>query len=127
MSKRSRTDSFVSFKTSAPTTSATAPMGRLMKKTLCHEMFSTKNPPTIGPAAVAAAEALTQMPTAWLSSSGGNAAFRRARVFGSNRAPNAPWIPRRRMTPSIVPTSPMATDVKEKPTTPTKKTRRRPK
>ena len=53
----------------------------------------------IGPAAVAAAEALTQMPTARLSSSGGKAALSRARVLGSSRAPKAPWTPRRRITP----------------------------
>ena len=81
----------------------------------------------IGPAAVAVAEALTQIPTARLSSSGGKAAFRRASVLGRSSAPNAPWTPRRMMTPSIVPARPMATEVSEKPTTPIKKTRRRPK
>ncbi len=54
-----------------PSTTVATPTGTLMKKTLCHEMCSTKNPPTIGPAAVAVADALTQIPTARLSSSGG--------------------------------------------------------
>ena len=86
-----------------------------MKNTLCHEMCSTNSPPTMGPAAVAVAEALTQIPTARLSSSGGKAARSRASVLGSSRAPNAPWTPRRRITPSMVPTRPMAREVREKP------------
>ena len=47
------------------------PTGTLMKNTLCQEMCSTNNPPTMGPAAVATAEALTQVPTARLSASAG--------------------------------------------------------
>src|ERR1700689_3037857 len=91
-------------------------------------MCSTNNPPTIGPAAVATAEALTQVPTARLSSpSPGKAARSSASGLGSSRAPKTPWTPRRTITASVVPARPMASDATEKPDTATRNTRRRPK
>ena len=42
----------------------------------------------------------------------------RAIVLGSNSAAKAPWNPRSTMTPSMVPTSPMANDETVKPQIP---------
>jgi hypothetical protein len=61
-----------------------------MKNTLRHERCSTRMPPTMGPDAVAAAEALTQIPTARLRASPGKAALSRASVLGRIRAPKRP-------------------------------------
>ncbi len=80
----------------------------------------------MGAPAMAAAELALHTPMAMFSRSSGTAARRRARVLGTSRAPKAPWAPRSTMAPVIDPARPTPTDVRAKPTTPARKTRRRP-
>jgi hypothetical protein len=67
-----------------------------------------------------------QMPIAMLSFSAGNVLRRIARLAGWSSAPAKPWTTRQKITISIEPERPTATEATAKPATPTRNTVLRP-
>ena len=79
----------------AESTATTTPMGTLIQKIHCQEMYWVSAPPTRGPVVAPRPVTPPHMPIAAIRFSGGKASLIRARVSGSTAAAPAPSAPAR--------------------------------